>query len=144
MSDFRTIDIDIDVHKRIEIARESFSQTDNAVLRRLLNIDREMKPPETAPPEQGGRPWSGKGVILPHGTQLRMEYNGRSHSGEIIDGQWHVEGGIYGSPSAAAVGVAKNKTGAPISSLDGWLYWFAKMPGSPKWVLIRSLRKKAT
>jgi hypothetical protein len=87
--------------------------------------------------------WSGKGVVLPHGTQVRMEYNGRSHSGEIMDGQWHVEGGVYGSPSAAAVGVARNKAGDPISSLDGWIYWSAQFPGSSKWLPISSLRKKA-
>jgi hypothetical protein len=72
-----------------------------------------------------------------------MEYNGRSHSGEIMDGQWHVEGGVYGSPSAAAVGVARNKAGDPISSLDGWIYWSAQFPGSSKWLPISSLRKKA-
>src|ERR1019366_1299341 len=91
--DLRTIEIDFDLHKRIETARESFSETPNDVLKRLLKIGQATKPPETESPG-GGRPWSGKGVVLPHGTQLRMEYNGRSHSGEIVDGQWHVEGGI--------------------------------------------------
>jgi hypothetical protein len=143
VSEFRTVEIDFDVHKKIEMARESFSQTDNAVLRRLLNIGDKAKPLE-ADRRDAGRPWSGKGVFLPHGTQLRMDYNGRSHSGEIVEGRWHVEGGIYGSPSAAAVGVAKNKAGEPITSLDGWLYWYAKMPGSPKWVPIHTLRKKGT
>jgi SeqA protein N-terminal domain len=140
--DLRTIEIDFDLHKRIETARESFSETPNDVLKRLLKMGQPTKPLETTPPGDG-RPWSGKGVVLPHGTQLRMEYNGRSHSGEIVDGQWHVEGGIYGSPSAAAVGVAKNKSGAPISSLDGWLYWSAQMPNSSRWVPISALRKKA-
>src|SRR5690348_4983985 len=101
-----TIEIDFDVHKAIEMARQSFSETPNDVLRRLLKIGQGAGSlPETGPPRGSGRPWSGKGVVLPHGTRLRMEYNGRSHSGEIIDGQWHVESGVYGSPSAAAVGV---------------------------------------
>jgi hypothetical protein len=136
-----TIEIDFDVHKVIEMARESFSETPNDVLRRLLKIGQTPKP-ETGLHGNGGRPWSGKGVILPSGTRVRMEYNGRSHSGEIIDGQWHVEGGIFGSPSAAAVGVAKNKAGEPITSLDGWLYWHAQFPGTSKWIPISLLRKR--
>jgi hypothetical protein len=138
-----SIEIDFDVHKAIEMARQSFSETQNDVLRRLLKIGQATKPPEIQPQEHDGRPWSGKGVVLPTGTRLRMEYNGRVHSGEINDGQWHVEGGVYGSPSAAAVGVAKNKAGGSISSLDGWLYWSAQFPRSSKWVPIASLRKKA-
>ncbi len=138
-----TIEIDFDVHKTIEMARQSFSETQNEVLRRLLKIGQATKSPEIPPHGDDGRPWAGKGVVLPHGTRLKMEYNGRGHSGEIIDGQWHVEGGVYGSPSAAAVGVAKNKAGEPITSLDGWLYWSVQFPGSAKWVPILSLRKKA-
>ena len=138
-----SIEIDFDVHKTIEMARQSFSETQNDVLRRLLKIGQATRPPGLPPQKDDGRPWAGKGVVLPHGTQLRMEYNGRGHSGEIVDGQWQVEGGVYGSPSAAAVGVAKNKAGGPVSSLDGWLYWSAQFPGSSKWVPILSLRKKA-
>jgi hypothetical protein len=143
MSDnLRTIEIDFDLHKRIEAARESLSEPEYEILKRLLKIGQAAKPLDTEP-RATGRPWSGKGVILPHGTQLRMEYNGRSHSGEIVDGQWHVEGGVHGSPSAAAVGVAKNKSGEPITSLDGWIYWHAKMPNSSRWVPLSTLRKKA-
>ena len=138
-----SIDIDFDVHKTIEMARQSFSETQNDVLRRLLKIDQTTKLRELRPQGDDGRPWAGKGVVLPHHTRLRMQYNGRSHSGEIIDGQWHAEGDVYGSPSAAAVGVAKNKAGEPISSLDGWLYWSAQFPGTSKWVPILALRKKA-
>jgi hypothetical protein len=138
-----TIEIDFDVHKAIEMARRSFSETPNDVLRRFLKIDEQSDPQLVArQPDESGRPWSGKGVILPHGTQVRMEYNGRSYSGEILDGQWHAEGGTYGSPSAAAVGVAKNKFGDPITSLDGWLYWSAKFPDTSRWVPISSLRKR--
>ena len=39
MQEFRSVEIDLDVHKRIELAREGFSETPNAVLRRLLGVD---------------------------------------------------------------------------------------------------------
>ena len=49
--------------------------------------------------------------------------------------------GIYGSPSAAAVGVAKTKSGKPGAALDGWIYWPAKRPGSTDWANVSDLRK---
>lgn len=139
MTDLRTIEIDFEVHKRIELERRSFAETPNAVLRRLLNIGGEQAASESAPPSSG-RPWAGKGVTLPHGTELRMEYNGRVHTGVIRDGTWAVEGGEYKSPSAAAGGVARTKDGNR-TSLDGWIYWQAKRPGETQWVGIAQLRK---
>jgi hypothetical protein len=48
MADLQTIEIDFDVHKRIELERTSFTETPNAVLRRLLSIDGCQ--PATEPP----------------------------------------------------------------------------------------------
>jgi len=135
MRELRTIEIDFDVHKRIELERTSFTETPNAVLRRLLNIPDDKPAPQLSP----GRPWTGKGVTLPHGTELRMEYNGRVHKGVIENGAWHVEGGQYRSPSAAASGVARTK-GGNRTSLDGWIYWHAKRPGDANWIGISQLR----
>jgi hypothetical protein len=144
MSDTYPIEIDIEVYKRIEMDRQSFNEKPNDILRRHYGIVQAPKALEPKPPEVGGRPWSGKGVILPHGTQLRMEYNSRSHFGEIIDGQWHVEGKVYATPSGAAKDVGQTKSGKPLPSLDGWLYWSAKKPGSSGWMDLKSLRDKTT
>lgn len=138
MTDLRTIEIDFEVHKRIELERQSFAETPNAVLRRLLSIGGEQTPRPTAP--TGDRPWAGKGITLPHGTELRMEYNGRVHMGVIQNGTWMVEGGEYKSPSAAAGGVARTRDGKQ-TSLDGWIYWQAKRPGETQWVGIGQLRR---
>lgn len=138
MSEFRTIEIDIDIHRRIENERKSFNETPNDVLRRLLSIGKK----ETPPTSGGGRPWSGKGVTLPHGTELRMEYNGKVHAGRIDDGRWSVEGKFFSSPSAAAGGVARTKSGGS-PSLDGWGYWYVKLPGSDQWKHIGLLRPRA-
>ncbi len=136
MTDFQTIEIDFDVHKRIELERQSFAESPNAVLRRLLNIGGTSSPVSTV---TLGRPWAGKGVTLPDGTELRMEYNGRVHAGIIQDGVWMVEGGQYKSPSAAAGGVARTKDGKK-TNLDGWTYWQVKRPEDVNWIGIDELR----
>lgn len=83
-----------------------------------------------------------KGVSLPHGTELRMEYNGRVHTGRIEDGRWMVEGRSFNSPSAAAGGGATTKNGKH-PSLDGWIYWQARLPGEHDWIAIAELRRRA-
>lgn len=138
MAEFRSVDIDFDVHKRIELARESFSETPNAVLRRLLGLD-APQPVQQVIGASAVRAWSGKGVQLPHGTRVRMDYNGRTHEGEIIDGSWLVEGVRYSSPSAAAGGTARTK-GGKRTNLDGWIYWWALMPGEETWVKLSEMR----
>ena len=139
MSDLRTIEIDFDLHKIIELERQSFSETPNEVLRRLLKVSGRSPSPE--PQEaKSGRPWSGKGVTLPHGTELQMDYNGRQYTGTIDDGEWVVDGRRFKSPSAAAGGVAVTKSGKH-TNLDGWNYWKAKRPGDINWIEIKRMRR---
>lgn len=141
MADYRDAKIDFDVHKAIEAAKRSFSESDNAALRRLLKIDADdAAPPKVNGHAGTGREWFGDGVALPHGTDVRMKYNGRLHTGQIDNGDWFVEGERYNSPSAAAGGVGRTKKGGK-TSLDGWLYWEAKRPGDREWVPIKSLRR---
>lgn len=138
MTQFRSVDIDFDVHKRIELARESFSETPNAVLRRLLGLD-ACQAAHKVSAAATMRAWTGKGVQLPHGTRLRMDYNGRTHEGEILDGSWLIEGQMYSSPSAAAGGVALTKDGKR-TNLDGWLYWWALLPDKETWIKLSEMR----
>jgi negative regulator of replication initiation len=90
----RSIEIDFDVHKRIEAERTSFGESANDVLRRLLGIgQRENKASVMiAAAAEHGRSWTGKSVMLPGGTQVRMDYNGQQLTGVITDGKWIVEG----------------------------------------------------
>jgi hypothetical protein len=138
MTELRSVDIDFDVHKRIELARESFSETPNAVLRRLLGLDASRAVQQVIG-AAAMRAWSGKGVQLPHGTRVRMDYNGRTHEGEIVDGSWLVEGEQFSSPSAAAGGVARTKDGKR-TNLDGWIYWWAMLPGKKAWMKLSEMR----
>lgn len=140
MVETRAVEIDFEVHQRIELERRSFAEPDNLVLRRLLGINEDESRSELyAQFLSNGRPWSGKGVLLPHATLLRMEYNGKQHVGQIENGEWVVEEKRFRSPSAAASGVALTKLGKH-PSLDGWKYWEAKKPGENSWTPIDVLR----
>lgn len=150
MSPFRTIEIDFDLHKLIEAERQGFYDTPNDVLRRKLGLP-DAKPDQDplerlgheahAAAEAKKGSWVGKGVMLPEGTQLRMQYNGHQHAGEIKEGEWFVGGQRFSSPSAAAGGAAKTKAGTK-PSLDGWIYWEVKRPGDAEWLPIKTLRRK--
>jgi len=140
MNETRTIEIDFDVHKRIELERKGFSETPNAVLRRLLNIDKNISDQLAHTVGGEGRHWAGKGVTLPHGSELQMEYNGQVYTGRIENGQWLAEGKVFNSPSAAASGVAVTKDGRR-TNLDGWLYWRVKQPEHSNWIRIAELRR---
>lgn len=140
MTEMRTIEIDIDVHKLIERERASFAETPNAVLRRLLKLGAA---PEARTGVSSGKAysgaWTGKGVTLPAGTELRMEYRGHEHRGVIDGAAWVIGGQRFKSPSAAAGGVAETKNGSR-PSLDGWKYWQVKRPGDEGWVALATLR----
>jgi len=138
----RSIEIDVEVFRFLESRRISFTQTHNDILRDVAGLPPVKPSPggavDTAT-EQGS--WSWKGVRLPNGTKLRMSYNGQTHSGEIVQGAWHVAGAIYRTPSGAARGVARTKKGAP-ATLDGWQYWEVKKPNNDRWIRLVELGPK--
>lgn len=138
MISFRSIDIDLEVYKLIESERHDFTESHNDILRRRLRLQAPAGPASPAP--ASSRSWTGKGVTLPHGTELRMSYNGIEFMGRIEDGSWLCDGERYSSPSAAAGGIARTKDGGR-PSIDGWNYWKARLPGSQRWEPISLLRK---
>lgn len=143
MSTLRTIEIDFDIHQMIELERKGFDEPEYLALRRLLKLPNSEAGTETAPPvgTPSGRPWSGKGVELPHGTELRMEYNGQVFRGHIENGGWVVEGHHAKSPSDAAGSAATTMSGSR-PSLNGWIYWEIKRPTDANWRNLKSLRPK--
>jgi len=136
---FATIEIDFEVYKLIEAERRSFDESRNEALRRRLGLPPSagLDPSREAPSE--GRSWTGEGVTLPHGSKLRMRYNGRTHEGQIVDGKWIIEGKSFDSPSGAASGIAFTKRGER-TRLDGWIYWEAQRAGDTEWTRIAELR----
>jgi hypothetical protein len=148
----RTIAIDMEVHKRIEAARLSFEESDNAILRRLLRVGEAQPagaPEPAAPPRRakgGGAAdggWSkigrhGRTVFLPDGTLLRAAYGGRTVEGEVRDGAWLVNGAAYNSPSAALIANVQTKDGSPVN-LNGWRHWEVRRPGEEVWLRLSEL-----
>ncbi len=141
MGEFRAIEIDFDVHKLIEGERKSFSESPNDVLRRLLGLAAGAGLAGNSPSKGNKRSWVGEGVTLPHGTLVRMHYNGRQHSGQIADGKWVVDGHIFDSPSGAASGVAITRKGQK-TRLDGWRHWEVHLPTAVDWAPLGELRPK--
>lgn len=139
MEQYRTIEIDFDVHKLIENERRSFEETANAALRRLLGLPERTA--RVGKPISQRRSWVDKGVTLPHGTEVRMDYSGRSYVGQIIDGEWVVGQERFDSPSGAASGIALTKKGNR-TKLDGWKYWSVRRPGETNWTPLSQIRPK--
>jgi hypothetical protein len=116
----RLIEIDFDTHRLIQLERRGFDEPEWMVLRRLLKLG---PPAEEAPADKALRSWSKGGLTLPHGTELRMEYNGVLHLGRISDGAWEVEGQRAKSASGAAALVARG-------------------PGDTEWTPYAELKKR--
>ncbi len=131
----RTIEIDFQVHQKIELERKGFSETANDVLRRVFDLGGGVLHKEV-----DKKPWIWKSVSLPHGTKLKMEYNGVTHRSDIEDGCWMVNGQTASSPSDAAKIVAQTRDGKK-PSLNGWIYWHFKTPESDQWIPISTMRK---
>lgn len=147
----RSVSVDLEIHKKIEMERQSFEEDDNTVLRRLLKMPvNEAGVVQTEPDARqssvaktsGTRPWRGDhGVVLPHGTKVYMTYGRgtQEYHGLIADGWWSINGQRYKTPSGAASGCAKKADGTrPV--LGGYKYWYVQMPGSKDWILLDTFR----
>ena len=65
-----TIEIDFDVRKAIEANRDSFAETPNDVLKRMVGLGAPALKLVPA-----GKPYTYQHLELPHGTEARMTYN---------------------------------------------------------------------
>jgi len=127
----KTIDIDIDVGKAIEAARLGFDETPNAILRRLLHIDApRLTTPQPLAQTDG---WTFGGVFLPNGSKLFMTYNGIEYWAKIHNGFIKFEGHIFKSLSGAAAAATEQ-------TLNGWHYWYVRLPGENFVTLADELR----
>ena len=145
----KSIMIDFDVHRLIEQERRGFDEPENTALRRLLKLPSsgatEVVSTEASSNKSkvtSGVAWSWKGVVLPHGTELRMDYRGQMVRGTVESGRWIVEGKAYTSPSDAAGSSVVTKDGDH-PSLNGWIYWEVKRPGDAIWRKLQSLKPRS-
>lgn len=145
MAQYRSIEVDFDVHQRIEAARTSFEESPNEALRRLLNIPHPKTVVKDASLSRrllevrGARAWSDGGATLDHGTELQMNYDGEVFSGRVVDGEWEINGSRYTTASGAACALISEKRGKK-TNVNGWLYWQYKRPGETRWATLQSLR----
>ena len=146
----RTIEIDFEVHKAIELERRSFDEVPNTALRRLLGIapaeaEETAEPTTPAAPPPAGRPWVGKGhstgLTLPHGSELQMDYNGQRFTGRVDSGALVFEGRSFTSPSGAADDLCRTKDGRK-TSLNGKELISVRVPGETDWVLLKTLERR--
>lgn len=139
-----TINVDFDVYKAVFSRRANESVSENDVLRELLGLPPK---PRTGNPESAGSSqenvrspqmspgdWVAKNVRFPAGTEFRATYRGRTHTGQVRDGNLVIEGKPYDTPSAAAVAITGN-------SVNGWKFWECRLPGQSSWQMISSLRR---
>jgi hypothetical protein len=138
---FQKIDIDFDIHRQIEAERRGFDEPPYVALRRLLGLP-ESSGPEPQP--DGGVPWVEHGVTVPHGSEARMRYQrGRQEFfGKFLNGFLVVDGQRFDTLSAAAVSLARTKTGST-TSLNGWNYWEVRLPGAKEWRSLAEMRDEA-
>ena len=134
----RQIEIDFDIHRLIQLERRGFDEPEYVALRRLLKLGPAVEEPKA---DRAMRPWSKGGVVLPHGTELRMEYNGILHLGRIADGAWEVEGHREKSPSGAANAVARGRDGQEVN-INGKSYWQVRRPGDTDCTAYADLKRK--
>ncbi|CAH2606274.1 conserved protein of unknown function (plasmid) [Rhodovastum atsumiense] len=129
-----TIQIDFDVEKALFALRETEEMTFNDVLRKKLGLPPKQQPIDPKPL----LPWNYDKISLPHGTELRLNHQGREHRAEIVDGLWILNGKPQNSPTAAARTIIDTK-----AALNGWWKWEAKRPGDVEWEWLGNLRKEA-
>lgn len=143
---FRPTEIDFEIHKLIETERRSFTESDNDILRRLLGLAEAAEGEEgsgSVPGQEGAQAaWMRDGAMLPHGTLLRMTYNGQLLEGRVENGSLVVNGRPFGSPSGAAMGNVRTKSGKR-TSVDGWMYWHVKRPQDHDYIPLATLRDRA-
>lgn len=154
----RQVQINIYIHRFIETHRRYFGEPDCEILERAirsitgdieqvvpgstraLSTNVAIKRNANGAGEQGSRSYSRDGYLLEHGEQLKMEYNGRIHKAQIMDGAWLTENKtICHSPSAAANDVARTKEGEK-TQLNGLLYWRVLREG--EWIPLKELADK--
>jgi hypothetical protein len=141
----RDIQIDFEVHREIEKHRQSFDDTPNSVLRRLLGIANSSSVESPASkPSNGGESstsTSMQGGILtryctiPNGTKLRKLLKGILHEAQVREGMIFYKGKTYDSPSAAGCIAANN-------SVNGWIFWEYFDEKHQQWFVLDRMRKR--
>lgn len=129
-----TITIDFDVYKALVQHSTYIDEPANAVLKRLLNLNSELKHQAIQPLEEnltGGL--TTKGIFLRNGLKLRKYFKGTLYEATVHDGYIEFNNKKYTSPSGAAVKAAKG-------SVNGWRFWEFLDQKDNTWKTLETLR----
>lgn len=132
----RTIEIDFEVFKELTIRRESEEMTENDVIRDLLGLDKansSMNKKE----KKKGTDFVSKGIVFPHGTELRAHYKGKYYTAEIDNGYIVYNEERHTSPSSAARAVTR-------TNVNGWIFWESRRPNESNWTTLDELKNKGS
>ena len=139
-TDWKQIEINIEVHRALEARREAFHESYNDILLRVLEIENPQTRTQTERTSSAEEPvaWRRKGVTLPSGTRWRL-LNGSDHdSGEVANGYFRSRSQRYKSPSGLAMALYRTKEGRR-TNLNGWRYIEVLRPQDKEWVLLNDL-----
>ena len=77
------------------------------------------------------------GEMPPNGTEMYMKYNNKRYEAEVREGAIILkhDNTSHSSLSGAAVHITKN-------SVNGWKYWYLKLPDSDGWISANEWRKR--
>lgn len=114
----RSIQISADVFQAIWAARNPGEDEEDAILRRLLNIQQSDAGAGSANGE--GKPWIDRqyGVSFPHGFEMFRRRKGREYRARVVDGKWQINGQAV---SANSINQVSNAVGAV--GENGWVGW---------------------
>jgi len=143
MRSLNSMEIDFDIHKLVEAERSDFDEPPYMALRRLLNLPNKKKKLPSEPIRTTGRPFLQDGVEVPHGSLARMRYQRGTqvYEGKFLDGMIVVGDKKFPSLSNAADALGIKKDGGH-TSLNGWMYWEAKLPGESGWRRLWDMREE--
>lgn len=139
--EFISITIDVDVYKWIESNRDSFSETHNNILRKIIGLEEISEDEQILNKEpllvnqQTNEGLICKGVILKNGLKLRKRYRGKEYTAEVKNNQIQYNGKPYYSPSAVAMEISG-------INVNGWVFWEYFDDENNTWRILNELRIK--
>ena len=132
------IPVDLEVHKALEAQRQTFSESHNDILRRILGILPKAATRSAGTTFEEVVVWRRKGVGLPKGTRWRMSSANGEQNGNVVEGGFQHKGEVIPSPSRLATNIYRTKSGKK-TNLNGWRYVEVKRPGDVDWMMLGSL-----
>jgi hypothetical protein len=136
MTNFKSIDIDIDVYKYIENNRNSFEEKENDILRRLFSLeegDNNSHIDLSSAPKDPENDFVTNGVRFPAGSKLRMRYKGQEYSALIDRRKIIYNNTEYTSLSRVSCDITD-------TARNGWNDWDILFPNTTTWKPVWHLR----